>query len=85
MRDLLQTIVRRSDFTVRTDAAHPQFPVRDSAAKRPVPQTAENCDAAAVDPQKETKGGLSAFFERIPKLLRSWLALLSTLFGALFA
>ena len=83
VHDLLKNIVWRSDFTVRTDAAYPQFLVLNRDTKRPVPQTEDNCDTAMVNPPKETQSGIAAFFARITKLFRSWIALLRTLFGAL--
>ena len=83
VHDLLEKIVWRSDFTVRSDAEYPQFMVLNRETLHPVPQTTENCDTAMVNPPKETPSGIASFFARISKLFRSWFALLRTLFGAL--
>ena len=81
--ELLKNILWRSDFTVRTDAAFPQFLVLNRKTLHPDPQTTENCDTAMVNPPEETQSGIAAFFARLSKLFRSWIALLRTLFGAL--
>ena len=75
----LKEVLWRSDFTVTSDEAYPQFIVMNDDDSI-VPQTTENCDTATVNPPQQEQGRFRAFFARIRAFFNALFSLIRVLF-----
>ena len=76
----LKEVLWRSDYTVASDEAHPQFMVMVEG-NNIVPQTTENCNTAMVNPPEEEQGKVQAFFARIRAFFKAFFNLVKLLFA----